>query len=217
MMRSVTKAFVVAQMLWATIFGVAAMRSPEPLQERGTVERGPPKSESAQNKGAGGGDQNSASQEMASINSQPPEAAQAETAAQAEERHAKKNADWWIVRFTGGIFIVGLFQGLVFIVQTVVFGRQARRLRQTVKAMKGQAEDLKASVAEGARAANAMENVATHIALSAKAATESVEALKSRTAQQMRAYLAVNISSAVFQERQKTFASKRGLSSLTTG
>jgi hypothetical protein len=66
-----------------------------------------------------------------------------------------------------------------------------------------QSKAMQQSVAESARLAAAMEAVANHIAVSAKAATDSVAALKERTAQQMRAYLAVVIGTGVYQERDK--------------
>jgi hypothetical protein len=66
-----------------------------------------------------------------------------------------------------------------------------------------QSKSMERSTNEATRLASAMEVVAQEIAVSARAATESVAALKERTAQQMRAYLAVVIGSAVYQERSK--------------
>ena len=48
-----------------------------------------------------------------------------------------------------------------------------------------------------------MERVAKHIEVSAQAATDSVAALKDRTAKQMRAYVAVIIGNGVYQERRE--------------
>lgn len=68
---------------------------------------------------------------------------------------------------------------------------------------KQQMIDVQKSIAETARAAAAMERVAGHMGISARASTESVAALKERTAQQMRAYLSVSIGGGIFQERHK--------------
>jgi hypothetical protein len=66
-----------------------------------------------------------------------------------------------------------------------------------------QSRSMEKSVAEATRLASAMERVAVEIAVSSGAAVDSVNALRERTAQQMRAYLAVNIGFALFQERSK--------------
>lgn len=68
-----------------------------------------------------------------------------------------------------------------------------------------QSKSMEKSVAEATRLASAMEKVAGDIAVSSKAAVDSVGALRERTAQQMRAYLTVNIGFAVYQERSKGF------------
>jgi hypothetical protein len=76
---------------------------------------------------------------------------------------------------------------------------------------KGQADDMKASIAEASRSAAAMEKVAESIAVSAGAATESVATSKEIAARQklavemqMRAYLTVVIGGeAFYQERDK--------------
>jgi hypothetical protein len=64
-----------------------------------------------------------------------------------------------------------------------------------------QSKSMQQSVAEAARLASAMEIVANEIAVSSKAATESVVALRERTAQQMRAYLCVIIGGGTYQHR----------------
>src|SRR6266849_5448269 len=62
-----------------------------------------------------------------------------------------------------------------------------------------QSTSMQKSVAEAARLASAMEQVAKDIAVSSQAATASVSAI----GQQMRAYICVVIGSAVYQERTK--------------
>jgi len=64
-----------------------------------------------------------------------------------------------------------------------------------------QSTSMQRSVSEAARLAAAMEVVSKEIAVSSKAATESVAALKDRTARQMRAYLCVVVGSGTFQEQ----------------
>lgn len=66
-----------------------------------------------------------------------------------------------------------------------------------------QREDLKASILEANRAATAMEGLAKSMERSANAASESVAAVKQRTAQQMRAYLSVTTGIAIYQDRAR--------------
>jgi hypothetical protein len=79
-----------------------------------------------------------------------------------------------------------------------------------------EAKDMKLSVAESARAASAMEKVAESIAISANAATASVEAMAKMAAQQetlaqlqIRAYLAVVIGGATYQDDKGLFFEAR--------
>lgn len=123
-----------------------------------------------------------------------------ETVQEQQNRQDQSSANWWMVKLTFAI-------GLITLVQLFVFGLQARRLRQTILKMEeianSQGEDMKASIAQAVRSAAAMERVAADMAISSKAATESVATLKERTAQQMRAYLTVIIGTGVYQERNK--------------
>jgi hypothetical protein len=68
---------------------------------------------------------------------------------------------------------------------------------------KDQLVKMEKSIKEATRAAAAMETLAKSADISSKAATESVTALKERTAQQMRAYLTVVIGGATYQDRAK--------------
>lgn len=78
--------------------------------------------------------------------------------------------------------------------------RQMDLIRQNAA---DQSRDMLASVAEASKSAAAMEEVAKHIAISAKAAQDSVTTVKERTAAQMRAYLAVVVGNAIYQERDR--------------
>ncbi len=76
-----------------------------------------------------------------------------------------------MVRLTGAIVFIGL-------VQTIVFGLQALRLKQTIEKMEEiagkQTLDVQASIVEATRAAQAMEQVSESLALNAKSVGESV-------------------------------------------
>ncbi len=65
--------------------------------------------------------------------------------------------DWWMVWLTGAIVFIG-------VIQTVVFGIQAKRLKQTIDKMDAisaqQTKDVRASITEATRAAKAMEDIA---------------------------------------------------------
>ena len=63
-----------------------------------------------------------------------------EAAKDKAERDDKSAADWWMVRLTAALGCIG-------VIQAAVFGLQARRLRQTVEAMKDIDERQSASVA----------------------------------------------------------------------
>ena len=97
--------------------------------------------------------------------------------------------------------ILGWTQTSIFAVQTVAFIYQAIKLRETVAASNKQSEDLKESIAQSTRAANAMEKQAK----AATIASENVEIVTERTAQQIRAYLSVKIGTGVYQDATHIF------------
>lgn len=124
-------------------------------------------------------------------------------AAEAADRTERLKADrdaagtnQWVVR-------IGVAQVVVFILQLVVFGYQAQKLRLTVVAADRQSADMKESIAQAARAAAAMETLSASMEKSAAMAAENVALLKERTALQMRAYLSVVIGGAIYQESAK--------------
>jgi hypothetical protein len=84
------------------------------------------------------------------------------------QRDDESSANWWMVRLTGVIAIIGLIQAFVFWVQ-------AGRLKATIIKMDeiatGQTNDMQDSIAQAGRAAAAMEHVAHAMA-------ENVENLK---------------------------------------
>lgn len=99
-----------------------------------------------------------------------------ETKQEAADRKAKEeeqsSANWWMVRLTGLLFVVGLGQ-------TFVFWKQAQRLKETIEKMEAissqQTADVKASINEASRSASAMEAVAYSMQQSSTAAKASVE------------------------------------------
>jgi hypothetical protein len=89
---------------------------------------------------------------------------------------------------------IGWVQSAIFLVQTVVFGIQAYKLNQTVAASTEQSKDSKESIRQARRAADAM-------AIN----SEYVARITATTTQQVRAYLAIQIGSGVYQDEHSVF------------
>ncbi|WP_199545003.1 hypothetical protein [Paraburkholderia kururiensis] len=121
----------------------------------------------------------------------------------AQKEAEKAASDRETITINHRLLIVGILQLVVFLAQLLVFGYQALKLRETVDASAAQSRDMKESIAASIRAAVAMEKVAISSARGSQAASESVAALRERTAQQMRAYLSVVTGGATYQESQK--------------
>lgn len=126
-----------------------------------------------------------------------------EAANDKQDRDEKTASDWWIIKLTGALALIGALQLLVF-------GYQALKLRQTVHSMNAQSEDIKRYTAEAARSANAMEDVSASLRINADRITETVEMnrmIASRQndfwTRQMRAYVSVLIGSGIYQETFK--------------
>jgi hypothetical protein len=128
---------------------------------------------------------------------------QEEAAQDATERKEKTSNDRNLVKFTFYLVFVTGILAIIGFFQLIVFGLQARRLRQTVEAAAQQSDAMERAITQANRSAAAMEEVAKHIETSANAAIESVETLKDRTAKQLRAYLTVVVGGALYQERRK--------------
>jgi Sec-independent protein translocase protein TatA len=103
------------------------------------------------------------------------------------------------------LFCIGVVQTIIFAFQLIVFGNQAKRLRQTVEAAKEQSGDMKESIKQATRAADAMQISSKAATIASQAAAESVIAVRERTAQQMRAYLSVKIGTGVYQDANLRF------------
>jgi hypothetical protein len=97
------------------------------------------------------------------------------------ERDQKAEHDRDLVKLTFALAIIAAFQ-------LIVYGYQAKKLRETVESAGEQAEAMERHIGEAARSANAMEQVVASI----NAGNRAV----------MRAYLAVTIGSAIYQERR---------------
>src|SRR5260370_42461765 len=98
--------------------------------------------------------------------------------------------DQWLI-------VIGWAQLIVFVAKLGVFWYQALKLRQTVKAASDQSVDMKASIAQATRAADAMEKSARAANVAYQAATESVATIKDAMGRQQRAYLCVNFGTAI--------------------
>jgi hypothetical protein len=102
----------------------------------------------------------------------------AEAAQDEAERFKKSLNDWGMLGFTG-------LSAFIFLAQLFVFGRQARRLKETVGAMReideGQTSRMANSIAEAARAATAMEGVATEAAHQRVAAENQLKLIGMQT------------------------------------
>jgi hypothetical protein len=123
------------------------------------------------------------------------------------DRNEKTSSDRWLIGLTGVLALVG---GL----QLITFGVQAHRLKQTVDAMQGQSTDMKLSISESTRAANAMELVAAHLRVNVDKITETVEINKDIANRQrefgelqLRAIVGVRIGPATYQDEKYVFAS----------
>jgi hypothetical protein len=132
-----------------------------------------------------------------------------ETADIKQDRKDQTAVNWWMVKLTGAIVLIGIIQGLVFALQ-------ARRLRQTIIKMeeiaKGQTDDMKASIREATRASTAMEGIATSMASSVQSVRESVGITREIADRQKivtelggRAYLSATFNAAFYQDANPVF------------
>lgn len=132
-----------------------------------------------------------------------------EIAQETKDRADTSSANWSMVKLTGIIGLIGLLQ-------LVVFGLQARRLRQTIDKMeeiaKGQTADMRASIGEATRAASAMEGVAQSLEVSTASNAASVSISREIADRQKlvtelgsRAYLSVVFNAAAYQDADHRF------------
>jgi hypothetical protein len=91
---------------------------------------------------------------------------------------------------------------IVLAISTVLLWKETKDLRDFAQ---DQGADMKASIAEAARSAVAMRDVATAVAENAKAASESVAVFKDSSLRQMRAYLSFSLLGVVNQDRDTNY------------
>jgi hypothetical protein len=108
-------------------------------------------------------------------------------------------SDHEVIKLDHQLIRIGQLQSAIFILQLFVFGFQAWMLRKTVKAAGDQSIEMRRSVDEAKRAANAMEKFAESATVASKAATESVATTRDTMTRLLRAYVCVNFGEAVFQ------------------
>jgi DNA-binding protein YbaB len=99
-----------------------------------------------------------------------------------QDRNAKAASDRWTIGLTGVL-------ALVAFLQLLVYGYQAKKLRETVESAKEQSSAMERHISEAARSAKAMEGVVTVIRSGNEAA--------------LRAYLTVLIGTAIYQEKRE--------------
>lgn len=105
-----------------------------------------------------------------------------ETDQQTQDRETKSSSDRWTVRFTGALTLIAFLQLLVY-------GYQAKKLRETVKSAEAQSLAMERHISEAARSAQATETIASSIEYGNKIT--------------MRAYVTTTIGGAVYQERNR--------------
>ncbi len=86
---------------------------------------------------------------------------------------------------------------VVLALSTVFLWKETKDLRNFAEE---QSADMKASIAEAARAATAMQDVANAVAANAKSANESLGVYKDANIRQMRAYLTVGLGAVIKQD-----------------
>jgi hypothetical protein len=137
----------------------------------------------------------------------PTEKSAAERAQEDRERQQKETSDTRIFWLTIALVAVGALQFLALIIQAVVFGVQARRLRQSVDLSRDiasqQQQDMAASIAAASRAATAMEGVAAGIAESVENSRNVIEQQRRFAQLQMRPYVSVTDPGYVPEDLQR--------------
>jgi hypothetical protein len=113
--------------------------------------------------------------------------------------------DQEVIKLDRWLIFIGVTQAIIFVFQLFVFGYQAWKLDQTVKAVAQQSSDMERSINQATRAADATEKFAASTAIASKAATESVATTKDTMTRLLRAYLCINFGSAAFQKAETNF------------
>jgi Sec-independent protein translocase protein TatA len=125
--------------------------------------------------------------------------APAEVELQTKDRDARATSDAETSRTNQWLIAIGVGQLIVFLGQLLVFGYQAKKLRETVDAAAEQATEMRLSVAEAARAATAMERLADQMTRTAEANAQAFANQKEVFQKQLRAYINLNGQALVAQ------------------
>jgi hypothetical protein len=170
---------------------------------------GQPKPQSTDTQKKSAADERGTKQSPVFVNVVPPAKTQEETADEKRKEQDQSDANWWMVRLTGIAAVIGL-------IQAIVFGVQARRLKQTIEKMEEiagkQTADVRASIAESTKAAQAMERIADSMAVSVESVKTSIginreiaDTQKLVTELQSRPYLSAAFDTAIFQDANHVF------------
>jgi Sec-independent protein translocase protein TatA len=176
------------------IFAASQGPSPAPTKAGGVRQQDSRASSQATNS-----DQRGTEQSPLVIKLLPTERTKQESEEDAQDRHEKASSDWWIVCLTGVL-------ALVAFLQLLVFGYQAKKLRETVESAKDQSSAMERHISEAARSAAAMEGVAKSLEITAEASRQAAIASQqsiTNLRQQMRAWLTVIIGNGIPQQRDK--------------
>jgi hypothetical protein len=119
-----------------------------------------------------------------------------------------KRTDKDYLGLTTDEWIAGI-QAFIFLLQLGAFSYQGYKLRQTVSSMNVQSTDMKASIAESVRAADAMESVSASLAENTATTKTIIENQRTYASIQMRAYLSIVTGACVPQD--KTTNWRRGV------
>jgi len=128
----------------------------------------------------------------------PAEKTAAEREQEERDRRAKVAADLWNLRLTTALIGVGTLQFLALVGQAIVFGIQARRLRDSIDLTRTiadrQERDTRDSITEAARAASAMRDAADAANAHARAAEEGNKINREALVTSNRPWIALEIT-----------------------
>lgn len=189
---------ILALVLLATVVTTTPDAPPSnPPTPSAAVVNEPPKPEPSDQKTKPDSSQQGTERDPFIVKVIPTPKSDAEASQDAEDRKDKSFSDWWTLRLTGTLALIG-------IVQTVVFYVQARRLKQTIDTMqkisREQSNDVRESIAQATRAAAAMEGMSAAMLANAAITTEIGKTQREFGQRQMRAYLSVTYAVTVPQD-----------------
>jgi hypothetical protein len=119
----------VSTLLFVLVFNVSASATLERPSPTPGIASQPPQSKASNGAQITNTNQHDTEKVMSAIKVRPADKADDEAAQSKKEKEEKASADRWIVRLTAVLALVGFLQ-------LIVFGLQARRLRQTIDEMK---------------------------------------------------------------------------------